>query len=77
MTMDDLKRLFEDVDKYLQTQWYRRHEALKYELEDLEKALKAIGQYDDEFTLDETLTYNQLVEEYKALVEEYEIGDDF
>lgn len=71
----NLKKIFDESEKFLQTQWYRRHEALRYELEDLKRALDVLGQYDDEFTFDEMKIYKAYEAEYKELLEEYEVGD--
>lgn len=72
--MNELKRIFDETEQFLKTQWYRRHEALKYELDDLKRALDVFGQYDDEFTLDEMRIYKTYEAEYKELLEEYEVG---
>ena len=73
-TMNDLKKIFDESAEFLKTQWYRRHEALKYELEDLKRVLDVFGQYDDEFTFDEMKTYKKYEAEYNELLEEYEVG---
>lgn len=71
----DLKKIFDTSEKFLQTQWYRRHEALKYELDDLKRALDMIGQYDDEFTTEEMKIYTYYEKEYNELLNEFEEGD--
>lgn len=73
--MFDLKKIFDESAEFLKTQWYRRHEAIKYELDDLKRALSILVQYDDEFTVEEMKIYTECEKEYKDLVNEYEVGD--
>lgn len=75
MMVDELKQIFEDNIRFLETQWYRRTDALKYMLEDLQNALVKAGKYDDEFTAEEMKAYTECEKEYKDLVEEYEVGE--
>ena len=71
----DLKKIFDESTEFLKTQWYRRHEALRYELEDLQKTLDNISRYDDEFTTEEMKIYTYCEKEYIELLKEYEEGD--
>lgn len=72
--MTDLKKIFDESLEFLDTQWYRRHSAIKYELDDLQKALIEVGKYDDEFTIDEMRTYVECEKIYDELLREYEEG---
>ena len=73
--MFDLKKIFDESAEFLKTQWYRRHEALRYELDDLHNALIEVGKYDDEFTEEEIKIYADCEKEYNELLKEYEEGE--
>ena len=55
--VEELEKKIDQLDEWLETQWYRRSEALEYEMEDLIAQYEKVSQYEDEFTDDEMKTF--------------------
>lgn len=55
--VEELEKKIDQTDEWLETQWYRRSDAIKYELDDLREQYEKVSQYADEFTDNEMETF--------------------
>lgn len=51
--IEELEQKFDEVESWLESQWYRRSDALRYEMDDLREQYEKVSQYKDRFTADE------------------------